>query len=70
MILAPAYDQKCPLRPLVLTTDVSLVQTLHLIILDFYTGNSFFSSDRRMYLDAIIWPQKSDVVNLAHTKNC
>ena len=30
-----------------------VVQTLRLIILDFFTGNSF-SSDRRMYLDAII----------------
>ena len=36
MILAPAYDQKCPLRPLVLKTDVTLVQTLRLSILDFF----------------------------------
>ena len=54
MILAPAHDHKCPLRSLVLKTDVTLVQTLRLIILDVFTGKSF-SSDRRMYLDAIIW---------------
>ena len=53
MVLVPVYHQKCPLRPLVLKTDVTLVQMLQLIILDFVAGNSF-SSDRRMYLDAII----------------
>ena len=35
MILAPAYDQKCPLCPLVSKTDVTLVQMLRLTILDF-----------------------------------
>ena len=41
------YTKKS-LRPLVLKTDVTLVKTLRLIILDFFTGNSF-SSDRRMF---------------------
>ena len=36
MVLAPAYDKKCPLHALVLKTDVTLVQTLRLIILDFF----------------------------------
>ena len=36
MVLASAYDQKCSLRTLVLKTDVILVQTLRLIILDFF----------------------------------
>ena len=36
MVLAFAYDQKCPLRQQVLKTDVTLVQTLQLIILDFF----------------------------------
>ena len=34
MVLASAYDQKCSVRTLVLKTDVTLVQTLRLIILD------------------------------------
>ena len=33
----------CPLRQLVLKTNVTLVQTLRLVILDFVTGNSFSS---------------------------
>ena len=36
MVLASVYHQKCPLRQLVLKTDVTLVQTLELIILDFF----------------------------------
>ena len=65
MDLAPAYDQKCPLRQLVLnTTDVRLVWTLGLSILE---GNAF-SNDRRMYIDAKIWQYKPDVVDLTHTK--
>ena len=40
---------------------------LHLIILDFYTRNSF-SGDRRLYLDAIKWHWMSDKVALTHAK--
>ena len=36
MILALAYDQNCPLRPLLFKTYVTLVQMLRLIILDFF----------------------------------
>ena len=38
MILAPAYDKKSHLRPLDLKIDVTLVQTLQLIIRDFLPG--------------------------------
>ena len=66
MVLASAYDQKCPLRTLVLNTDVTLVQTLRLIILDFCTWKSF-SGDRRFYLDAIRRQGKPDMVDVTHT---
>ena len=52
MVLASAYHSKCSLRQLVLKTDVTLVQSLQLIILDFFTWKSFFG-DRHLYLDAI-----------------
>ena len=45
-------EQRAPEDPL--KTDVTQLQTLRVIILDILTGNSF-SSDRCMYLDAIIW---------------
>ena len=40
---------------------------LHLIILGFYTKNSF-SKDRRLYLDAIKSHRMSDMVDLTHAK--
>ena len=39
MDLATAYDQKRPLRQLDVKTNVTLVQTLLLIILDILPGN-------------------------------
>ena len=36
MVLASVYHQKCPLRKLALKPNVTLVQTLQLIILDFF----------------------------------
>ena len=36
LVLTFAYDQICPLRPLVLKNDFTLVQMLRLIILDFF----------------------------------
>ena len=68
MVLSPAYDQN------VTFTSVGLKSWRHAstnAAIDhswfFFTGNSS-SSDRRMYLDAIIWQQKPDVVDLTHTK--
>ena len=52
MFLASEHDQKCPLHTLVFKTDVTLVQTLRLIILDCFTWKSF-KKDRRLYIDAI-----------------
>ena len=53
MDLVFVNDQNCPLRPLVLKTDVTLVQTLRLIILDFFTWKPL-SGDRHLYLDAVV----------------
>ena len=61
------YDQKCPSHTLVLKTDVTLVQMLRLIILEFFTWKSF-SVDRRLYLDVIKWQWKPDMVDLTHSK--
>ena len=36
MVLASVYDQKCPLCQLVLKTDITVIQTLGLNILDFF----------------------------------
>ena len=67
MALVFAYHQKYPLRQLVLKTDVTLVQTLQLIIPDCFTWKSFFG-DRHLYLDAIRWQLKSDMIDLTHAK--
>ena len=67
-VLAPEYDQKCLIRPLVLKTDVTPVQRLRLIILDifFYPGITFpvIGACFFMHNQTI----KCGVVNLTHTK--
>ena len=47
MALASTYNQKRPLRQLVLKTDIILVQMQWLIFLDFFTWKSF-SGDQRL----------------------
>ena len=46
-VLASSCDQKCPLRMVVLKTDVNTNA-----VIDFFTWKSFFG-DGRLYLDAI-----------------
>ena len=68
MDLASAYDKKWPLFTLYLKTDVTLVQKLRFIVLDFLTWN-FFPDEWSLNLDAVKWQWKPDTVYLTHKKN-
>ena len=67
MGLAPAYDKKYLVHPLVLKPDVTLGQRLRLTIFYFFARNSF-SSDQHLYFDVIHRQRMPDMVCLTHTK--